>query len=152
MISFTKLPAFLVILAIVISSASCGSKENTVSPVSGIKKLLTAQTWQINEVTDVQNGVSTPLYKRGASDNEEDFSAVRQLFKVDGSIIYTGQFGETGSNGKYELLDNDSRLRLSMPDWGFSVTVAALKVTSGLFSYQLGNSEGYTEFIFAPAQ
>lgn len=152
MTQFAKFPLFFLALMLVVCSTSCRSKEDMVPPLSVIKRLLTAQTWQINEVFDVQNGVITPLYKRGATNNEEDFSAVRQLFKTDGRIIYTGQEGETGSDGRYELLENDTRLKLSMPEWGLSVTVNAVKVTSGEFSYQLGTAEGYTQFTFVPAQ
>jgi hypothetical protein len=153
MTQIVKLPAYLLALILVVGSTSCRSKDTVVPPLSVVKRLLTAQNWQLNEVIDVQKGgVSTPLYKRGAPDNEDDFSAVRQLFKTDGSIIYTGQEGETGADGRYELLENDTRIRLSMPSWGLSVNADALKVTSGEFTYRLGTAEGYTIFTFGPAQ
>lgn len=148
-----KLRAYLLAFTLIACAASCRSKDEVLPSFSVVKRLLTAQTWQLNEVIDVQNGgVPTPLYKRGAPDNEDDFSKVRQQFKADGGIIYTDQDGETGTDGRYELLENDTRLKLSMPEMGFSVTVNTLKVTSGEFSYRLAAGEGYTIFTFGPAQ
>lgn len=148
----TKLSGFLLFLTLLIASAGCHSKNDVAPPLSVIKRLLTAHTWQINEVTDTQNGNATTVYKRGAAHNEDDFSLVRQQFTTDGRIIYTDQFGDSGANGTYVLLDNDTRIRLGMPDMGLSVTADQLKVTDGEFSYQLENNDGHTTFIFGPAK
>lgn len=153
MTQILKFSAFVMVLVLVMGSSSCRSTDkDVVTPVGEVKKLLTAQTWQMNEVSEVQNGVSTVVYKRGAAQNEEDYSAVRQLFKADGSIVYTDQDGSTGADGRYELLDNDTSLKLSMPAYDLSVTVYAVKVTSGEFSYRLGTAEGYVLFTFGVAK
>lgn len=150
---FLKLPvlAFAVILAV--TTVSCRSKDKEVTPpLTDIKTLLIAKTWQVNEVSEWDGTVKTVYYKRGAANNEDDYSAVRQQYKADGSIVYTDQDGETGSDGRYELLENNTRLKLSMPEMGLSITVNALKVTNGEFSYQLGTPTGYVQFTFVPAQ
>jgi len=117
--------------------------------MSPAAELLTAQTWQIEEVTMIDNGISDVTYKRGAANNDDDFSLVRQTFKTDGTITYVDQYGFTGKNGKWKLLENDTKLRLGMGD--FSVIVENVTVSENSFSYRTMNQEGYALFKFSPA-
>lgn len=151
MTQLLKFSALVMALILVLSGTGCRSKDKeVVLPLSEVKKLLIARTWQVNEVSEVQNNQSTVVFKRGAANNEEDYTEVRQLFKEDGSIVYIDQEGESGSDGRYQLLDNGSSLKLSI--WGLEVKVNTVKVTSGEFSYRLGTPDGYVQFNFGPAQ
>lgn len=151
MTQILKFPALVMALILVIAGTSCRSKDKeVVLPLSEVKKMLIARPWQVNEVSEVQNNQNTVVYKRGAANNEEDYTEVRQLFKEDGSIVYTDQEGETGSDGHYELLDNGNSLKLSIT--GLEVKVNTVKVTNGEFSYRLGTPDGYVQFNFGPAQ
>jgi hypothetical protein len=150
---FFKFPVLVTAVIFMAGMASCHSKDKEVTPpVTDVKTLLTAKTWQVNEVNEWDGTSKTVYYKRGAANNEEDYSAVRQQYRADGSIVYTDQEGETGTDGRYELLENNTRLKLSMPDMGRSVTVNTLKVTNGEFSYRLATEAGYVQFTFEPAQ
>ncbi|RXK86899.1 hypothetical protein [Filimonas effusa] len=147
-----KLLASVVIASLIAALTSCNSKDKEVTtPQSDVKKRLTAKTWQVKEVTEWESGAKTVVYKRGAANNEDDYAAVRQLFKDDGTVVYTDQDGETGTGGRYELLENGTVLKLGMPEFGISVVVYAVKVTDGEFSYRLDTEDGYVLFIFEPA-
>jgi hypothetical protein len=135
-----------------IFAVSC-SKKDVVKPVPAptVKELLTARTWQMEEVTD-NHGTPVVTYKRGAANNEEDYSLVRQSFKADGSITYIDQFGDAGTNGTYELLENDTKIRLGMTGSTLSVVAQNLSVSTTRFSYRLVDQDGYVQFTFSPAQ
>lgn len=150
---FLKFSVLAVTAMILTAMVSCSSKDKEVTPpLSDVKTLLMAKNWQVNEVIEMNGTDKTVVYKRGVAGNEEDYSAVRQQYKADGSIVYTDNDGETGSDGRYELLENNTKLKLSVPSMGMSVTVNSLKVTSGEFSYRLGTSAAYLQLTFGPAQ
>lgn len=134
-----------------IFAVSC--KKEVVKPVPAptVKERLTAKTWQMEEVID-NHGTPVVTYRRGAANNEEDYSLVRQSFKADGTITYVDQFGDAGTNGTYELLENDTRIRLGMTGSNLSVIAQNLSVSNTRFSYWLVDQDGYVQFTFSPAQ
>lgn len=132
-------------------AVSCKKEDIKPIPAPTVKDLLTARAWQMEEVTD-NHGTPQVLYKRGAANNEDDYSLVRQSFKADGSIIYVDQFGDRGSNGTYELVDNNTKIRLGMAGNNFSVLAESLNVSATRFSYRLVDQDGYVQFTFSPAQ
>ncbi len=138
-------------MTIIFALSSC-QKERDAQPAPSVRELLTAKTWLIDEVNE-NYGTPHQVYKRGAQNNEDDFSAVRQRYHADGSITYTDQFGDSGTDGFYELLDNDTRIRLGIGGGqGFSIVADHFRISANRFSYRLVNSMGYTEFVFVPVQ
>lgn len=150
---FLKFPVLAFTVIILATMVSCSSKDKeTTPPLTDVKTLLMAKNWQVNEVAEWNGTDKTVVYKRGATNNEDDYSAVRQQYKADGTIAHTDEDGETGSDGRYELLDNNTKMKLSVPSVGMSVTVNSLKVTSNEFSYRLGTGAAYLQLTFGPAQ
>lgn len=140
--------AFVMTLAL-FSTTSC-DKEDDIRQEPIEVQLLTAKTWQIEEVATVENDAPPRVtYKRGTPNNEDDFSLIRQTFKKDGSITYVDQFGDSGTNGRYQLLNNNM-LRLSIE--GLSTIVETVVIRENSFSYRLVHDGGYTQFTFSPVQ
>ena len=133
-------------LVLILNFTSCKKDK---APDSATKQALMAHTWQMGTVTEYNSGVASIIYQRGASNNDEDFSMIRQTYKSNGSVQFVDEFGETGSNAKYSLLDNDTKIRLSYS--GLSVTGENLVVTNSQFAYTLKyNSTDSTRFVFSP--
>jgi hypothetical protein len=140
---------FISLAVLVFSFTSC-KKEDT-QKESAAKKALTAHTWQMENVTTYTSGLPSVSYQRGAANNEDDFSLVRQTYKSNGTITYVDQFGDSGSNGTYTLMNNDTQIRIGLSSMGWSVTGENLKLTSSEFSYTLKHGDGdSTRFIFSP--
>ena len=144
-----RLAATLILFVALFSTTSC-NKEDDIRQEPIEVQLLTAKTWQIEEVAEVNKaGTIRITYKRGVYNNEDDFSFVRQTFTKNGSIIYVGQFGEAGSDGRYQLLNNNM-LRLSV---GLLTTIVEkVMIRENSFSYRLVHEDGYTQFTFSPVQ
>ena len=129
--------------------ASC-NKEELEKPVPEVVIQLTAKTWQVEEVVD-NHGTAKVLYKKGAPNNEDDHSLVRQTLRRDGSIAYVDQFGNSGTDGRYQLLENNTKIKLSVEGMGGLSTIAQnLQVSANQFSYRLVDEHGYTQFTFTP--
>lgn len=140
--------AFIMSL-VLFSTTSCDKEDNLRQEPMEVQ-LLTAKTWQMEEVVSVEPGNQPYVtYKRGAADNEDDFSLIRQTFKKDGSITYIGQEGESGSNGRYQLLGNNM---LSLGLGGIPIIVEQVIIRENSFSYRLVHGGGYTQFTFSPVQ
>jgi hypothetical protein len=126
-------------------------QKDDVQNESAAKKALTARTWQMEKVTGYTSGLPSVAYQRGAANNEDDYSLIRQTYKADGSIVYVGQFGEAGSDGSYELLNNDTRIKIGLNSMGLSIIGENLKVNATEFAYTLKHGDGdSTRFIFSP--
>ena len=118
-------------------------------PDSPTKQALMAHTWQMEMVAEYNSGVAHVIYQRGATTNDEDFSMIRQTYKSNGTVEYVDEFGDSGSNAKYSLLDNNTRIRLSYS--GLSVTGENFVVTDNQFAYTLKyNTTDSTRFVFSP--
>lgn len=139
----------LSLTVLVFGFTSC--KKEDAKNESAAKKALTAHTWQMEKVTAYTSGLPYVSYQRGAANNEDDFSLVRQTYKSNGTITYVDQFGDSGSNGTYELLNNDTQIRIGWRSMGWSIVGENLKLTSTEFSYTLkhGDSDS-TRFTFSP--
>ena len=133
-------------LFLAVTFISCG-KENP--PVSATKQALMAHTWQMETVTDYSAGTSYVIYQRGSTNNDSDFSMIRQIYKSNGTIQYVDEFGDSGSNATYQLLDNNTKIRISYG--GLSVTGENLVVTGNQFAYTLKyNATDSSRFAFSP--
>jgi hypothetical protein len=150
MMKLTKL--IVTVATSIISLTSCQKEVPAVTtPTPSKKQLLTAKVWVVDEVKETQNGTSVTLYKRGATNNTDDFSLVRNQYKNDGSIVWRDEFGDEGNDGRWELLNNDTQLKLSWPIANMSVTVHDVTVTANSFSYKLIAAPGiYTTWKFIP--
>ena len=138
------------LLGLGLGITSC-KKENTEQQMSAVQKDLISKTWQVEKVIDYAGGSPSILYQRNAIENTDDFSLVRQTYKANGSITYIDQFGESGTDGSYELLSNNTKIKLKLASIGLSVTAENLKVTATSYSYTLKHAEGdSTRFIFSP--
>lgn len=144
-----RLATALILSVALFSTTSC-DKEDDIRPAPLEVQLLTAKTWQIEEVAEVNKaGAARITYKKGVANNEDDFSLVRQTFQKNGSITYVDQFGEAGSDGRYQLLKNNM-LRLSV---GLLTTIVEqVVIRENSFSYRLTHEDGYTQFTFSPVQ
>jgi len=143
----------ILVLAIVSTFASC-KKDSVTTPVADAHKLLMARTWQVEEVSEYMSGVADIQYKRGAPNNQDDFSLVRQRFNKDGSITYTDEFGLVGNDGTWQLQDNNTAIRIGWPTMGLFIVGQECTITDHSFSYKIksGAADEYTQFIFSPAQ
>ena len=109
-----------------------------------------AHTWQMEKVIEYTSGNATVSYQRGAADNQEDYSMIRQTYKADGSITYIDQGGESGTDGIYELLNNDTKIRIGLASMGLSVIGDNLKVDHSSFGYTINTGYGdSTRFVFS---
>jgi hypothetical protein len=137
---------FISAMTLVFSFTSCGKENVETSPT---KQALLAHTWQMEMVTEYVSGVPHTLYQRGAANNEDDYSNIRQTYKSNGSIQFVDDFGDSGSNASYQLLDNDTKIRISYA--GLVVTGENLLVTGNQFAYTLKfNGTDSTRFMFSP--
>ena len=143
-----RLTTAFILLLTLFSTTSC-DKDDDIRQEPIEVQLLTAKTWQIEEVAEVEEGIPNVVYKRGFPNNQDDFSLVRQTFKKDGSITYIDQQGQSGTNGRYQLLDN-KMMRLSVD--GLSTIVSNVVVRENAFSYRLVHDDGYTRFTFSAVQ
>jgi len=141
---------FFSLTALVVSVfASC--KKDDVKQESVVKQALVAHTWQVEKVTNYSSGIPSVSYQRGTANNEDDFSLVRQTYKPNGSISYVDQFGSAGSDGSYELLNSDTKIKIGLASMGLSVVGENLKLTATEFSYTLKFNDGdSTRFNFSP--
>ncbi len=145
---FNKL-SIVMVVAVVSFFTSC-KKDEVVAPQTPAQSLLSAKTWQMEEVTDYYGGIADKIYKKGASNNQDDYSLVRQKFNANGTITYTDQFGTQGSDGLWELQSNNTKIKLSLPSMGLTVLCDDFTVTANSFSYKLKSSATeYTHFIFS---
>jgi hypothetical protein len=140
------LTAALILTVTLFTTTSC-SKDKEDKPVSVEQQLLTAKTWQVEEVSETIDGNKKVTYKRGAQNNEDDFSMIRQSFKKNGSITYVDSFGASGTDGRYQLLSNQ-QMRLSIG--GLSTVVFAVTVQENSFSYKQEIQGGVLQFTFSP--
>lgn len=135
----------LSVVALSMAFISC-KKEKT---PSSTQQALMAHTWQMEMVAEYNSGIPHVIYQRGAANNDEDFSMIRQTYKSNGSVQYVDEFGESGSNASYKLFDNDSRIRISYS--GLSIVGEHLVVTDNQFAYTLKyNETDSTRFVFSP--
>jgi len=136
-------------LALSVSATSC--KKDDSQPASTTKQALIAKTWQVETVIDYHGATPNVLYQRGAANNEDDHSLVRQTFKADGSITYVDQFGTSGTDGRYELFDNDRKMKIGAASVGFTTIVENVKANATQFAYTLNPGDGdSTRFVFSP--
>ena len=134
---------------LVLGFTSC--KKDDVQNESATRKALMAHTWQMEKVTGYISGAPSVVYERGGVNNEDDYSLVRQTYKANGSIAYVDQFGDAGSNGTYQLLDSDTKIRIGLSSMGLSIVGENLNVTATEFAYTLKHGDGdSTRFIFSP--
>lgn len=140
---------FLVTATILLALPSC-KKDDVPARESIVKKDLMAHTWQMEKVIQYASANPTISYQRGAVNNEDDYSMVRQTYKADGTIAYVDQFGETGTNGNYELLNNDTKIKIGLSSMGLFVIGDNLKVDNASFGYTIKSMDGdSTRFIFS---
>jgi hypothetical protein len=145
-----KMKPIALIAAIgMISITSC-KKDDVPAKESIVKKDLMAHTWQMEKVIEYSSGNPSISFQRGAADNQEDYSMIRQTYKADGSITYIDQGGESGTDGIYELLNNDTKIRIGLASMGLSVIGDNLKVDHNSFGYTINTGDGdSTRFIFS---
>jgi hypothetical protein len=140
--------AFVAIAAI-LGFSSC-KKDDVPAKESMVKKELMAHTWQMERVIEYIAGNPQISYQRGSADNQDDYSMIRQTYKADGSITYVDQTGESGTDGSYELLNNDTKIRIGLASLGLSVIGDNLKVDHSSFGYTIKTLDGdFTRFIFS---
>jgi len=145
-----KIKSILVVSAACLIGASSCKKDDVPAKESQVKKDLMAHTWQMEKVIEYTSGNATVSYQRGATDNQEDYSMIRQTFKADGSITYVDQSGEAGTDGTYSLLNNDTKIKIGLASLGLSVIGDNLKVDNTSFGYTINTMDGdSTRFLFS---
>jgi hypothetical protein len=130
--------------------ASCKKAANE-TPAPTAQTMLTAKTWQMEKVTEVRTNTPTVVYQRGAATNQEDFSLVRQRFNSNGTMDYTDENGISGTNAHWELLDNNTRLKMTFG--GFGVSFEQFTISANQFSYKspFATATDYVLYTFTPA-
>src|SRR5690348_4761371 len=145
-----KIKSILVVAVACLIGASSCKKDDVPAKESQVKKDLMAHTWQMEKVIEYASGNATVSYQRGATDNQEDYSMIRQTFKADGSITYVDQSGEEGTDGTYSLLNNDTKIKIGLASLGLSVIGDNLKVDNTSFGYTINTMDGdSTRFLFS---
>jgi hypothetical protein len=145
-----KIKSILVVAVACLIGASSCKKDDVPAKESQAKKDLMAHTWQMEKVIEYTSGNATVSYQRGATDNQEDYSMIRQTFKADGSITYVDQSGEAGTDGTYSLLNNDTKIKIGLASLGLSVIGDNLKVDNTSFGYTINTMDGdSTRFLFS---
>lgn len=138
---------FLPFLAVFFSSC----EKEDVQKASVTRETLMAYTWQVEKVAIFTSGVPLVTYQRNAANNEEDYSLIRQTYKANGSVVYTDQFGDAGSNGTYELLNRNTAIKIGLGPVGLHVIGENLNASPTEFAYTLQHGDGdSTRFIFSP--
>ena len=138
-----------VAVAAILGFSAC-KKDDVPAKESTVKKDLMAHTWQMERVIEYTAGNPQISYQRGSADNQDDYSMIRQTYKADGSITYVDQTGESGTDGNYELLNNDTKIRIGLSSMGLSVIGDNLKVDNSSFGYTIKTFDGDSaRFIFS---
>ncbi|MBK7883675.1 MAG: hypothetical protein IPJ81_07615 [Chitinophagaceae bacterium] len=147
-INFLNATTLLVVLTF--TSSSCQKEISKEDAGTDAKGLLTAKTWQMQQVTTVENGISTIEFKRGAQNNLNDYSKMRLTFKPDGSMIFIDELGDQLNNASYVLLNDNKNLKITVD--GFPITFENLAITANQFSVKekIADNE-YSLYIFTPA-
>jgi hypothetical protein len=146
-----KMKSIALVAAVGMIGISSCKKDDVPAKESIVKKDLMAHTWQMEKVIEYTSGSSTVSYQRGAANNQEDYSMIRQTYKSNGSITYIDQSGESGTDGIYELLNNDTKIRIGLASMGLSVIGNNLKVDNNSFGYTINHGDGdSTRFVFSP--
>jgi hypothetical protein len=130
--------------------ASC-KKSTDETPAPTAQTMLTAKTWQIEKVIEAHAGSpTTVVYQRGANNNQEDFSLVRQRFNSNGTMDYTDEDGNSGTNARWELLENNTRLKITFG--GFGTTFEQFTISTTQFSYKtpFATATDYVLLTFTP--
>ena len=109
---------------------------------SEVKSLLTAHTWQINEVIDPFSGAR---FKRGVLSDGKDFAIARYLYKEDGAHTGINWEGNSIINSCYTFLDNR---KIQVTDTRCTNLYNIISIGSTEFSYK--DNSG-TIFILGPA-
>lgn len=131
--------------------ASC-KKSADATPVPTVQAQLTDKIWRMEKVTEVRSGAAANIiYQRGATNNQEDFSLVRQKFNSNGTLAYTDETGASGTNSHWELLDNNTRLKITFG--GFGVIFEQFAISAAQFSYKspFATATDYVLYTFTPA-
>lgn len=106
---------------------------------SEVRKLLTSQTWQIEEVVDPFSGVR---YKRGSVSDGKEFYLARYTYGENGSITGTDWFGNPIKNTSYNLQDGDRKLVMVAPDCTSINEILFISATK--FTYKANDGSVFT--------
>lgn len=98
---------------------------------SATKDLLTAHTWQIDEIVDPFQEIR---YKRGVISDAKDFAIARYTYHDDQSITGMDWFGQPLEHHYYSLQDQEQHLKFITPT---CCSIAAIiKINESEFSYK----------------
>jgi hypothetical protein len=110
------------------SLAACTSKNSDPIPLS--KKEMLCRTWQVQELSASAIAGDLMIYQKGGTKNLYDYSLVRFIFKVDGSLSYTDEGGNSSAY-KWQFTDNETALALILSDKAVqSAEIMALSKTN----------------------
>lgn len=109
-----------------------------------------AHAWHLYEVTELVSGKAIKVYRRGQTRNADDYSLVRHAFKKDGSLQYVDQFGNSGTDGEYDLNAADSKLKMALG--AQNLIAEAVSISTERFEYTVKLSEeDAVRYTFSPA-
>lgn len=144
------LVCFSAIVFLMSSFVSCSRESVGLNTPSG-KSLLLAHAWHIAEVTELVSGKAIKVYSRGQQRNADDYSLVRHTFKKDGSLQYVDQFGNSGTDGEFDLNAADSKLKLVLG--AENMVAESVSISTERFEYTVKLSdEDAIRYTFRPAQ
>lgn len=96
-----------VLFLLIFAFASCKKDDTTTTTTS--KSDLIAKTWQVQKLTAKISGLELPLYEKGKTGNQVDFSKFRILFTKDGKYTNTDQEG-TVTSGTWKFIENETKI------------------------------------------
>ena len=127
--------SLFLIMVISLGMTNCASDSND-SPQT--KTQLITRTWQmqIANVTITANGLTVPVYSKGATGNLVDYSKYQLALTGDGKFgLFDGSQTQTGT---WQLLTNDTELVLTYPDNSKATyTVESASATNLDLGYQV---------------
>lgn len=105
-----KMYRYTLVLFVAFLVAAC-SKNDDNQPVAKTELLL--RSWQIDELKLVTGSKAAAIYKKGGSNNIQDYSKERYTFLKDGKAEYTDETGVKQA-GAWKLLNSDSQIELQI--------------------------------------
>ena len=139
----------LYLLAVLIASTGFIYRVKHEGAISPAKQALLAHTWRMETVFQHKSTNTQIIYRRGAPASEEDLSAVRLTCKSNGTIQYVDENGARGNNARYQLTDNDKKIRISYA--GLNITGENVVVNGNQFAYTVKyNNTDSSRFVYSP--
>ncbi len=132
-----------VLFLLIFVFSACKKDDAATTTTTASKSDLIAKTWQVQKITAKVSGLELPLYEKGKTDNQVDFSKFRFTFTKDGKYSGTDLDGQSQA-GNWKFTENETKIVI---DAGTAdeVTFTLSKLTSSNLDFYMKVTEDNVE-------